>query len=87
MRKFWMNSIPLIAVLFVLAFGFVAFHVLIQKAEASGADCTYLEAQCQTESQNVTISCNTNPVNQERCDNARADYDAVCSAASNACNQ
>ena len=86
MRKFWINSIPLVAVLFVLAFGFVTFHVLIQNAEATGAACTYLEAQCRTESENVVLSCNTNPVNQERCDYARADYDAVCSAAANACN-
>ena len=89
MKKFWMNTIPALLVIFVLVFGFAAFHVQIQNAEASGSggtDCVYRTAQCRTESENVTISCNTAPVNQQRCSNARKDYDAVCTAASNACN-
>ena len=84
MRKTLIASIPALAVLFVLAFGFVTFHVPVQNAEANA--CTYLTAQCRTESENVTISCYIPPVNQERCNNARKDYKKVCDAAAKACN-
>lgn len=84
MRKALIASIPAFAVLFVLVFGFVTFHVPVQNAEADA--CTYLTAQCRTESENVTISCYVPPINQERCNYAREDYEKVCNAAAKACN-
>ena len=86
MRKFWMNSIPVLAVLFVLAFGFASFHILTQNAEATGTDCTYQTAQCATEAGNIVYACHNPPVNQQRCENAHRDYEVVCEAASEACN-
>jgi len=86
MKSVVVKSAPALAVLFVLVFGFVAFHVLIQNTEASGNDCAYLTAQCETEAANVISACHNPPINQERCDNANNDYAAVCSSAANACN-
>ena len=43
MRSTLIASIPALVVLFGLAFGFVTFHLIAQDAEATGAECNYLE--------------------------------------------
>ena len=76
MKSTLIASIPAFVVLFGLAFGFVTFHVIVQKAEATGAECNYLEYNCDQEIRNAKIACNSN--NAERCQNAKIDRLAVC---------
>ena len=47
MRSTLIASIPALVVLFGLAFGFVTFHLIAQNAEATGAECSYLEYNCE----------------------------------------
>ena len=85
MKSTLVASIPAFAVILVLAFGFVAFHVMIQKAEASGgADCNYLSANCSQEQDHVNSACRSD--NEERCKNATADAAQVCSEYYNKCS-
>lgn len=84
MRTVLLKSAPALAVLFVLAVGFMTVNVAIQRAEAGGADCTYLMAQCRTEHNNVDSAC-SNGYTQE-CQWAIQDAIAVCGAAANACD-
>ena len=76
MKSTLIASIPALVVLFGLAFGFVTFHVMVQKAEATGAECTYLEYNCDQEREYATNVCNSN--NAERCQNAMNDRMHVC---------
>ena len=69
-------SIPALVVLFGLAFGFATFHLMIQNAEATGAECNYLEYNCRQEAENARVVCNSN--NAERCKNAKIDRMKVC---------
>ncbi len=77
MRSTLIASIPALVVLFGLAFGFVTFHLIAQNAEATGAECNYLEYNCRQERRYATEACNSN--NTERCRNARSDALRVCS--------
>ena len=78
MKSTLVASIPAFAVILVLAFGFVTFHVMIHKAEASGgAECNYLSANCSQESNHAATACRSD--NAERCKNATADAVQVCS--------
>lgn len=77
MKSTLIASIPALVVLFGLAFGFGTFHLIAQNAEATGAECNYLEYNCDQESRNVRIACNSN--NAERCRNAQSDALRVCS--------
>ena len=43
MRSTLIASIPALVVFFGLAFGFVTFHLMAQNAEATGAECNYLD--------------------------------------------
>ena len=84
MKSTLVASIPAFAVILVLAFGFVTFHVMIQKAEASGgAECNYLGANCSQESNHAATACRSD--NEERCKNAMADAAQVCSEYYNKC--
>lgn len=76
MKSTLIASIPALVVLFALAFGFVTFHLMAQNAEATGAECNYLESNCRQETRNVRIACNSN--NAERCRNAQSDMAQVC---------
>ena len=76
MRSTLIASIPALVVLFGLAFGFVTFHLIAQNAEATGAECNYLESNCAQENRNVRIACNSN--NVERCRSAQSDRIQVC---------
>ena len=76
MRSTLIASIPALVVLFGLAFGFVTFHLIAQNAEATGAECNYLESNCDQEIRNVRRACNSN--NTERCRNAQSDRIQVC---------
>ena len=49
MKSTLIASIPALIVLFGLAFGFVTFHLIAQNAEATGAECNYLEYNCRQE--------------------------------------
>lgn len=84
MRTVLLKSAPALAVLFVLVVGFMTVNVAIQRAEAGGADCTYLTAQCDTEKNNVNSAC-SNGYTQE-CQWAIQDAMAVCGSAANACD-
>ena len=77
MKSTLIASIPALVVLFGLAFGFVTFHLIAQDAEATGAECNYLEANCDQEARNARRACNSN--NAERCKNAQNDALQVCS--------
>jgi len=77
MKSTLIASIPALVVLFGLAFGFVTFHLIAQNAEATGAECNYLESNCRQETKHATDACNSN--NAERCRNARSDALRVCS--------
>ena len=76
MKSTLIASIPALVVLFGLTFGFVTFHLIAQNAEATGAECNYLEYNCDQETRNAKIACNSN--NAERCRNARNDRMQVC---------
>ena len=71
MKSTLIASIPALVVLFGLAFGFVTFHLIAQNAEATGAECNYLEYNCDRERIHATDACNSN--NAERCKNAQND--------------
>ena len=78
MKSTLIASIPAFVVIFVLAFGFLAFYLMIHKAEATGgAACNYLEYNCRQERSHARAACNSD--NVERCKNARADALQVCS--------
>ncbi len=77
MKSTLIASIPALVVLFGLVFGFVTFHLIAQNAEATGAECNYLEYNCDQEARNARRACNSN--NAERCRNARNDAMQVCS--------
>ena len=76
MKSTLIASIPALVVLFGLAFGFVTFHQIAQNAEATGAECNYLESNCRQEMRNAIDACNSN--NAERCQNAKNDRMQVC---------
>ena len=76
MKSTLIASIPVLVVLFGLAFGFVTFHLIAQNAEATGAECSYLEYNCRQEGEHARRACNSN--NAERCRNARNDRMQVC---------
>lgn len=83
MRSTLIASIPALIVLFGLAFGFVTFHLMAQDAEATGAECNYLEYNCIQEARNERRACNSN--NAERCRNAQNDRMRVCNEYYNTC--
>ena len=83
MKSTVVASIPALVVLFGLAFGFVTFHVMVQKAEATGAECNYLEYNCRQEKNHARDACNSN--NAERCQNALNDRMHVCNEYLNTC--
>ena len=76
MKSTLIASIPALVVLFGLAFGFVTFHLIAQNAEATGAECNYLEYNCRQEIDNARLACNSN--NAERCKDAESDRMQVC---------
>ena len=88
MKSVWIKSTLVLAVLFVLAFGFMTFYALTQNAEAQDGTsaCSYLTAQCYTEALNYVNECYGDDFDQQRCDYAYRDYVRVCTAAANACN-
>ena len=83
MKTTLIASIPALVVFFVLAFGFATFHLIAQNAEATGAECTYLEYNCRQERNHAREACNSN--NAERCKNAKNDKLAVCREYYNTC--
>ena len=83
MKSTVIASIPAVVVLFGLAFGFVTFHLIAQNAEATGAECTYLEYNCDQERKHAIDACNSN--NAKRCQNAMSDRMHVCNEYLNTC--
>lgn len=85
MKSTLVASIPAFAVIFVLAFGFLAFYLMIHKAEATGgAACNYLEYNCDQEREYANRACTTG--NKQRCNNARADALQVCNEYYSTCH-
>ena len=86
MRRFWVKSIPALTVLFVLAFGFMVFHVSVKDVEATGgAECNYLQANCDQEKAHVNTACAAGNGNAQRCSNAISDAMQVCNEYYNTC--
>ena len=77
MKSTLIASIPALIVLFGLVFGFVTFHLIAQNAEATGAACNYLGANCRQEGEYASEACRSS--NAERCRNAMNDALQVCS--------
>ena len=77
MKSTLIASIPALVVLFGLAFGFATFHLIAQNAEATGAECNYLESNCKQEIDHASDACNSG--NAERCRDAESDRMQVCS--------
>ena len=85
MKSTLIAAVPAFVGILALMFGFVTFHMMAQKAEATGgASCNYLAANCRQESNHANTACKSD--NTERCRNASADALRVCSEYYNTCN-
>ena len=78
MRKFWMNSIPLIAVLLVMAFGFT----LVSHA----ANCDALKKACDDATQAAQSICNALGNGSPQCIDAQRLAGEVCYEYYNQCH-
>ncbi len=77
MKSTMMASIPALVVLFALVFGFGAFHVVVQNAEASDSiNCQELADACTRAQENASAACASG--NVERCESAQAEAVQVC---------
>ena len=76
MKSTLIASIPALVLIFALTFGFGTFHVMLQKAEASGSNCDDLQYRCNQARENERIACASG--NTERCESAKADRMQVC---------
>lgn len=84
MKSILIASIPALVLIFALTFGFGTFHVMLQKAEASGSDnCDELLRDCNNAKENERIACASG--NAERCESAKAEAMQVCNEYYNTC--
>ena len=85
MKSTLIAAVPAFVVILALMFGFVTFHVMIEKAEATGgAECNYLESNCAQEQDHADTACDSD--NAERCRNAASDTLQVCGEYYGTCN-
>lgn len=85
MKSTVIASIPALVVLFALMFGFGAFQVGVQNAEASGSDdCEDLADACSQAQENESVACASG--NVERCESAQAETLQVCGEYASKCN-
>ena len=81
MKKFWMNSLPLLAVLFVLTIGFTMFN----NSDASPSDtndpCADLWEIYRQEANYVSVTCKKYGNGSNWCKDARKDANKAYHAA------
>lgn len=84
MKSTLIASIPALVLIFALTCGFGTFHVMLEKAEASGSDnCDGLKDSCDQAKENASIACASG--NAERCESARANRIEACAKYRNTC--
>ena len=85
MKKFWMNSLPLLAVLFVITIGFTMFNNLDASPSDTNDPCPDLSEICRQEVNYVIVVCKKYGGDSNWCKDARKDADKACNAAMDAC--
>ena len=85
MKKFWMNSLPLLAVLFVLTIGFTMFNNLDASPSDTNDPCADLWEICRQEANYATATCKKYGSDSNWCKDARKDANKACNAALNGC--
>ena len=85
MKKFWMNSLPLLAVLFVLTIGFTMFNNLDASPSDRNDPCADLLEICFQEANYASVTCEKYGSDSNWCKDARNDADKACIAAMNEC--
>ncbi len=85
MKKFWMNSLPLLAVLFVLTIGFTMFNNLDASPSDRNNLCADLAEICRQEANYATATCEKYGSDSNWCKDAWKDANKACNAAMNEC--
>ena len=85
MKKFWMNSLPLLAVLFVLTIGFTMFNNLDASPSDRNDPCVDLEEICRQEANYAIVTCEKYGSDSNWCKDAKKDATKACEAAMDAC--
>ena len=85
MKKFWMNSLPLLAVLFVLTIGFTMFNNLDASPSDTNDLCADLWEICRQEANYVAVTCKKYGSDSNWCKDAKKDAIKACNAAMDAC--
>ncbi|RKU12958.1 hypothetical protein C6503_16580 [Candidatus Poribacteria bacterium] len=78
MKKFWMNSLPLLAVLFVLTIGFTMFNNLEASPSDTNDPCPDLREICRQEANYAVVTCKKYGNDSNWCKDARRDANKAC---------
>ena len=81
MKKFWINSLPILGVLFVLTVGFAVFNDLDASPSDTNDPCPDLWTICWQEANYATVTCEKYGGESNWCKDARKDADKACYAA------
>lgn len=81
MKKFWINSLPLLAVLFVLTIGFTMFNNLDASPSDTNDPCPDLWEICRQEVNYAAVTCEKYGSDSNWCEDARKDATKACNAA------
>ena len=81
MKRFWMNSLPLLAVLFVLTIGFTMFNNLDASPSDTNDDCADLWEICRQEASYAIDTCKKYGSDSNWCKDARKDANKTYHAA------
>ncbi len=81
MKKFWMNSLPILGVLFVLTVGFTVFNDLGASPSDHNDPCPDLWEICAQEVNYASETCGKYGSDSNWCKDARWDANAACYAA------
>ena len=85
MKRFWMNSLPLLAVLFVLTIGFTMFNNLDASPSDTNDPCVDLEEICLQEANYAKATCKKYGSDSNWCKDAIKDATKACRAVMDAC--
>lgn len=85
MKKFWMNSLPLLVVLFVLTIGFTMFNNLDASPSDTNDPCADLSEICRQEANYMSVTCEKYGSDSNWCKDAVKDATKACEAAMDAC--
>ena len=89
MRTVLAKSAPALAVLVVLAVGFIAAGILMQDIEASPSDsavCEYYRTKCNEELNNLWSECHRYGPDSQQCNLANQDASSVCGTRDSVCD-